>query len=206
MAACDLLLLSVSWLSHMMWPEFTSASVLLLPHIFNITQEQNLHTYPPHFAWNSLLHQLHVNCPGKHLLSASRVTPPLFHPQNLKLIHLTWVLTLTAFWSVFDRAPCSSCTSDSVGLRPQRWRMEPPPTSRWTGGRPLGLLPLRIVQSEATRGISWTGSGSPIYPPAEMHSKCGIKTAWKNITQALVPGTFCFSSRFLLFEVQTAKI
>lgn len=78
--------------------------------------------------------------------------------------------------------------------------------SRWTGGHPLGSLPLRIVQSEATRGISWTGSGSPIYPPAEIHSKCGIKPVCKNITQALVPGMSYFSSHFLLFEVQTAKI
>lgn len=64
--------------------------------------------------------------------------------------------------------------------------------SRWTGGHPLGSPPLRIVQSEATRGISWTGSGSPIYPPAEIHSKCGIKTVCKNIPQAA-------GSRYVLF-------
>lgn len=136
------------------------------------------------------------------LLSASHVLPPQCSKHhNLTPIHLTWVLTLTAFWSVSDRAPCSSCTSDSVGLRPRQWRTEPPPTSQWTGGHPLGSLPLRTVQSEATRGISWTGSGSPIYPPAEMHNKHGIKTARRACEIRHV-----FLTAFLLFEVNTAKV
>lgn len=74
---------------------------------------------------------------------------------------------LTAFWSVFCRGRYSSCRSHSAGPRLPRWRTEPLPASRWTGGRLPWLPPHHTARSEATHGTSWTRSRSPIYPPAE---------------------------------------